>query len=292
MVAAERVHLVDGAGVELHQAELLRLVELMPLLHLVGGAALDRGRRRPGGGRAAAAAVAGLVVVIEQQAVPASSCCCWRYTMLTVPAWPSCRAWPARAAGGGALDRGRAAARAAAGAGLVVVELLSVGRSGRCRRLHAVDTAGVEPNQVELLHACRAASAGAAPGRRWRRRAAGHSHQVDELQAVELPPLVLHQVDGAGLAELPGLASAGRRLAAPGRAAAGRAGVELHQAGLLPLVLRLAELRGDRCRAVAAAGAGLVVVELSGLASPGRRRAAPGRATAAAAAPGRRCRPG
>jgi hypothetical protein len=59
------------------------------------------------------------------------------------------------------------------------------------------------------------------------------------------------------------------------RAWPARAGVELHQAELLPLVLRLVELRGDRGRAAAAAVAGPVVVELPGLASACRRRAAP-----------------
>ncbi|MES2714207.1 MAG: hypothetical protein V4795_00480 [Pseudomonadota bacterium] len=49
---------------------------------------------------------------------------------------------------------------------------------------------------------------------------------------------------------------------------------ELQAVELLPLMLRLVELRGDRGRAAAAAGAGLVVVELPGLASSCRRRAA------------------
>ena len=70
---------------------------------------------------------------------------------------------------------------------LRLVELLSMASSGRCRRLHAVDAAGVELHQVELLQAVpasscrpwppggraagrRAAAAGAAPGRRCRRR--------------------------------------------------------------------------------------------------------------------------
>jgi hypothetical protein len=96
-----------------------------------------------------------------------------------------------------------------------------------------------------------------------------------ELHQAELLPLVLHLVDGGGV-ELP--ASAARWRAA---------GVEL-----LSLALRLVELRGDRGRAAAAAVAGPVVVELPGLASACRRRAAPGRTAAAGAAPGRRCRPG